>query len=235
MRCLIVDDESLARRELRQLLSAHPGVEIAGEAENVDTALELAALHRPDAVFLDVQLRGENGFDFVGRAEPPLPAVVFVTAHDRYAVRGFECNALDYLLKPVRPERLAETLERVRRNAPPVRRRAEAGDAVFLKVNDTACFVPWRAILRIASEGNYSRVYREGGPCSPVLRPLKEWLALAPEGLFLQVHRSTLVRRDAIREIAFEGDGKHRLTLSDGSVVPVGRAYWPGVKALIKP
>jgi len=113
IRCLIVDDEKLAREELARLLGVHPQVEIVGEARRIDEALELTVRLQPDVVFLDIRLRGEDGFDYIHRASGSLPHIVFVTAYDEYAVRAFECHALDYLLKPVRPDRLATALQRV--------------------------------------------------------------------------------------------------------------------------
>jgi len=115
MRCLILDDEPPAREGMRKLLLCHPDVHVAGEAGNVDEALALAASTRPEIVFLDVQLRGETGFDFIARAKFPLPKIIFVTAHDRFAAAAFRVDAVDYLLKPVEPKPLAEAISRARR------------------------------------------------------------------------------------------------------------------------
>ena len=180
LNCLIVDDEMLARQELRQLLSRFPKVTIVGEAANVEAALTLTALHRPDLVFLDIQLAGESGFDYVAQVAEPAPRIVFVTAHDRFAARAFECQALDYLLKPVHSNRLANTINRI---DPPQLRRAEAEDMVLLKAPSVARLVPWRSIRTIVSEGNYTRVHLEDGTSALLLRPLKNWLDLIPEGL----------------------------------------------------
>lgn len=114
MRCLIVDDEELAREGIRKLLQAFSEVQVVGEAAHVESALKLMELRRPDVVFLDVQLRGETGFDLLERAEGDLPAIIFVTAHDRYATEAFQVEALHYLLKPVEPEQLDEALRRVK-------------------------------------------------------------------------------------------------------------------------
>lgn len=113
MRCLIVDDELPAREGMRQLLLAHRDVQVVGEASGVAEALGLAESRRPDLIFLDVQLRGETGFDFLAQAETPLPHIVFVTAHERFAAEAFRVDAVDYLLKPVQPAHLAEALRRV--------------------------------------------------------------------------------------------------------------------------
>ncbi len=233
MRCLILDDEAPARLELRRLLSSDTEVEIVGEAADVETALELTAKHQPEVAFVDVKLRGETGFDYVGRLQEPLPHLVFVTAFDRYAVRGFECNALDYLLKPVQPERLAETLRRVRSRAP-FFQRATSNDAVFVKTGSSARFVQWGEVQSIISEGNYTRLFLENAPSLLMLRPLKEWLDLAPAGEFLQVHRKALVRLNAIREIQNLGENRRQMILADGQLIPVGRAFWTGIKVLLE-
>lgn len=232
MRCLILDDEELARRELRHLLEAYPWIEIVGEAANVEEAMALAASRRPEAVFLDVELQGETGFDFLSRLPEPLPRIVFVTAYDEYAVRGFECNALDYLLKPVHPERLAETIARLRRQTPP-RRPADGRDAVFLKIGAAYRFIPWCEVHHVVSEGNYTRVFFEDCPSALVLKPLKEWLDLMPREIFLHVHRTALVRRSAIAEIRHPGRDRRELLLSDGSLIPVGPSHWPALKAAL--
>ena len=230
-RCLIIDDEALALSEMRRLLSVHPDIKIVGEAKSVESALEAFRRTKPDAVFLDIQLRGETGFDFLGCLDEPHPRVVFVTAHDQHAIRAFECNALDYLLKPVNPERLAETLQRIRmqpRTPPP----AGPDDCVLVKINSTMRFVPWRDILSIKSEGNYTRLFLAGGGTSLILRTLKAWERAAPAGQFIQAHRSMMVRREAIREIRPATGGGHLLVTSDGKEIPVGRAYWPELKKM---
>lgn len=230
MRVLIVDDEEPARIELRRLLSTHAGVEVAGEAADVSTALALTAAMQPDVVFLDIRLAGESGFDYVGRLSSAGPRIVFVTAYDRYALRGFECNALDYLLKPVPPERLAETLRRVRAGEPPPHRDAGSDDAVFIRAGAVARLVPWRDIQSIAAGGNYTRLRLAGGNELIVLRTLKDWLALAPSGMFIQVHRSALVQCAAIHELHQAGGKKYELHLRDGTILPIGRDYAAAVR-----
>ena len=137
MNALLVDDERLARQELRRLLSAHGDVSIVGEAVNADEAVERLADATIDLVFLDIQMPGASGFDVLERLDR-VPLVVFTTAFDEFAVRAFEVNAFDYLMKPVRPERLASVLDKARttlaapRDAQPARPRA-ATDRVFLR------------------------------------------------------------------------------------------------------
>lgn len=232
MRCLIIDDERLAREELRHLLSIHRDVEIVGEAGRVKDALELAARRQPSVVFLDVQMQGETGFDFVAQCADPCPRIIFVTAHDAHAVRGFECNALDYLLKPINPARLAESIERARQHIP-LRQAATIEDMVLLRIGSTARFVPWRSVQRVATEGDYTRVFLDDGVEGLVLRPLKEWIELAPPGLLVRLHRSWLVRVDAIREVRLTAKDRREAILASGFSVPIGRDFWPAVKELV--
>lgn len=121
MRCLIVDDEQPARSGMREMLLQHESVQVVGEASGVESALRVMEQRSPDLVFLDVQLRGETGFDFIERAPRPLPEIIFVTAFESFAVEAFRVNAVDYLLKPVDAAHLAEALARVAN-----RKRAQA-------------------------------------------------------------------------------------------------------------
>jgi two-component system LytT family response regulator len=156
MRALIVDDERLARVELRRLLAAHPEIEIAGEAASGTVALEVIPQIAPDVLFLDVQMPGLSGFDVLERLEA-VPQVIFTTAYDAYALRAFEVNALDYLMKPVAPERLAAALARLRPPASAVRL-----EQVFVRDGDRCWIVRLAEISLFESEGNYTRVHFRG-------------------------------------------------------------------------
>ena len=114
MKALLIDDERLARNELRRLLAAFPDIEIAGEAANAKQAREQLVALQPDLLFLDVQMPGETGMELLESLEPPAPEVIFTTAYDEFAVKAFELNALDYLLKPVDPARLTTAIEKLR-------------------------------------------------------------------------------------------------------------------------
>lgn len=167
MKALLVDDERLARNELRRLLAAHPDIEIAGEAVDVEDALEKVAALKPGLIFLDVQMPGADGFTLLERLDPPLPAVIFTTAYDEFAVKAFEFNALDYLLKPVDPNRLVAALERLRgresaaTNVPAsaAGARLSLEDKVFVREGDRCWFVPVKSIRLLESEGNYTRLH----------------------------------------------------------------------------
>lgn len=231
MRCLIVDDEAPARAVMAKLLAQHDEVQVVGEASDVQSALALTQSEQPEVVFLDINLRGESGFDYIALAPEPQPHIVFVTAYDQYAVRGFECNALDYLLKPVEAARLAESLSRVHARRP-VAPPPKDDDLVFLKGPSTGRFVPWRKISHIESDGNYSRIVMDDGMEVQVLRTLKEWLTMAPNGLFLQIHRTVIIRRNAISEIRTTADGRREVVLAAGATLPVGRAYRDSLMSL---
>lgn len=166
MKALLIDDERLARNELRRLLVAHKDIEIAGEAVDVDDALEKIAALQPELLFLDVQMPGADGFSLLERLETPMPHVIFTTAYDEFAVKAFEFNALDYLLKPVDPNRLGASLEKLRLRAaasaagdPISRTRLSLDDKVFVREGDQCWFVPVKNIRLLESEGNYTRVH----------------------------------------------------------------------------
>jgi len=164
MKALLVDDERLARNELRRLLEAYPEIKVAGEASNAKQAREQMAALKPDILFLDVQMPGETGLDFLQSLEPPVPQVIFTTAYDEFAVKAFELNALDYLLKPVDPARLAAAVERlpgIREAHRPkgVAGRLESGDRVFVREGERCWFVEVGQIRLLESEGNYTRVH----------------------------------------------------------------------------
>src|ERR1035437_9451797 len=112
MKALLIDDERLARQELKNLLASYPEIQIVGEANNAETAIESIKQLQPDVIFLDIQMPGKNGFELLEEISG-VPEVVFVTAYDEYAIRAFEINALDYLLKPGQPNRLAETVKKI--------------------------------------------------------------------------------------------------------------------------
>ncbi len=167
MKTLLIDDERLARNELRRLLAVHPDIEIVGEAVDADDALKKIEALKPELLFLDIQMPGADGFSLLERLEPPLPAVIFTTAYDEFAVKAFDFNALDYLLKPVDPDRLVAALEKLRghRNAAVLEGGAQSHhrltleDKVFVRESERCWFVPVRNIRLLESEGNYTRVH----------------------------------------------------------------------------
>jgi two-component system LytT family response regulator len=210
MRALIVDDEPPARRELRRLLAAHPEVDIVGEAGTCAQAAAMLSRDPPDVVFLDIQLGTMSGMDVVP-AVPPATAIVFVTAFDGFAVRAFELNALDYLLKPVEPERLASTLQRVAARGgagsdsdPDPARPAtplEIKDWLFLRSGERAAFVGVATITHITADGDYSCVRTAAGAEWFAHVPLGDWERRLPASDFLRIHRSTIVNLAFVTQV----------------------------------
>lgn len=206
-RALLIDDEPPARDLLRRLLAAHASqVEIAGEARSVSDAAEKCARLRPDLLFLDVQMPREDGFALLPRLAPPPPAIIFVTAYDQFAVRAFDVNAVDYLLKPIVPERLARALAKLAagvEESPTASMGAplQPGDTVFLRSDNFFRTAPVSALTHIEAEENYTRVHFADGAPMLVRRPMGEWEKLLPAALFVRVDRSLIVNRAAVRSL----------------------------------
>jgi two-component system LytT family response regulator len=215
---VIVDDERLARRELGSLLEAHPEVQIVGEADSVDAAARLVNREEPDLVFLDIQLVGETGFDLLELLEVE-PAIVFVTAYEQHAIRAFEVNALDYLLKPVTPERLAAALEKLGRPGPstPAVEQLDYQDRLFLSLNDRMTFLRIDTIKYITAAADYSYLHTADGKRRLVHKPLKEWEARLPANYFLRIHRSTIINMEYVERLEPWSNYSYRVYLADVS------------------
>lgn len=210
------------------------GGEPVADAKDVASGLAALAAHAPDLVFLDIRLRGETGFDFLAAAPAPLPRIVFVTAYDQFAIRAFECNAMDYLLKPVEPERLALSLDRLRQGIAPPAASMTRNDSVFIKDGPIARLVPWSEISSIRADGNYTGVILSDGAILHTQRTLKDRISSAPENFLLQIHRGTLVQRTAIQGIETIGSKRRTLTLNQGETLEISRNFWPSVKTAIE-
>jgi two-component system, LytTR family, response regulator len=247
LRTLVVDDEPLARRRVCRLLQHVADVEIVGQCADGVSAVEAIEALRPDLVFLDVQMPELDGFQVLQALEgEALPDVVFVTAHDRYAMRAFDAHALDYLLKPVTGDRLSAVLDRVR-----TLRRGRAGrdprlDALLerlladgryltrlpVRAGDRwvivdACTIDW-----IAAADNYVTLHAAGRELlvRGTLNRLERELDPA---VFARIHRSTIVRLDRIREIVPESHGDMTLVLKDGTRLSMSRGYRGAVNRLL--
>jgi two-component system LytT family response regulator len=216
MKALIIDDERLARLELRRLLAAHPEVEILGESRSGEEALALIPKLAPDLIFLDIQMPGMTGFDLLERLED-LPQTIFTTAYDEYAIKAFEVNALDYLLKPVAPARLAAALARVRPHAEPSRL-----EQVFVRDGDRCWIVRLPEIFLLESEGNYTRLCF--GSERPLIRrslnALEEQLDPA---MFFRAGRKQIVNLKWIEKVDIGIAGGLEVTLRGGRAVEMSR------------
>ncbi|MGE4070762.1 MAG: LytR/AlgR family response regulator transcription factor [Lysobacterales bacterium] len=228
IRLLIIDDTRLARQELKTLLSAHADVSIVGEADDLPSARQAIDMLQPQLLLLDIQLPSGTGFDLLESLDP-LPLVIFTTAYDQYAVRAFETSALDYLVKPVAPERLSAALDRARTRLlashchdSDTRPRLGADDTVFLREGERCWFVALKDISHIEVDGNYARVHFRDGRAT-LARSLSALESRLDPNLFLRANRNTLVNLRAIASIdPWINDG-YQLKLRNGSEIEVSR------------
>lgn len=219
LRVLLVDDERLARAELRRLLAMHPAVEVVGEAASALEAMAQIAALQPDLLLLDVQMPGGSGFDLLAALDAA-PEVIFCTAHDQYALQAFEASALDYLQKPVQAQRLATALARagarVQAAAPSAPRK------IFIKDGERCWFVALADIMLFSSEGNYARVHF--GSQQPLMpRSLNQLEERLNPAQFLRANRRQIVNLAHVTEVSAKAADGLELLLADGTRVEVSR------------
>lgn len=223
MRSLIVDDEPLARRELRRLLAEFSWIEVVGEARDVTEAAERIEALAPELLFLDIQMPGGSGFDLLARLEH-LPRVIFTTAYDHHAVQAFAVNALDYLLKPIEPERLAAALAKARSLQMESAAAAPHAPLEQLFVRDAArCwFVPLCEVSLFTAEGNYVRVL--WSKARPLLgRPLQSLEQRLDPKRFFRANRRQIINLDFIEGVELGTGGQLHVQLRDGPEVEISR------------
>jgi two-component system LytT family response regulator len=220
-RAFLVDDERIARAELRRLLQAHPEVAIVGEATDAaDARSQLAGL-QPDVVFLDIEMPGESGINFA-RSLPADLRVVICTAHSAFASEAFEINAVDYLMKPIAPERLARTVARLGGSGAPQAQYLPPDFAIILKFNDVGRIARLKEIERFESVGNYVAVHCRHGAALIVGTISRLEQRLDPSQ-FLRANRSEIVRIDAIVNVEGGDGGGLDATLESGKSVEISR------------
>lgn len=216
VKAIIIDDERLARSNMRNLLAPFPYIKIVGEAASCGQALELIKIYNPELIFLDIQLRGENGFDLLDSINKNIK-VIFVTAFDEYAIRAFEINALDYLLKPVNPERLNSSLKRLfdkGNNRKNDLRQFDYSDSIYVKIsNFSSKFIKISNISFIEPAGNYSKIVSSDGRYCLVQRTMKEWEEELPGRFFMRIHRSAIINIEHIDRIEVVSGNQHRVFL----------------------
>ncbi len=207
LRVVIADDEPLARENMRDMLSAHPEVAVVGEADTVSETREILIKMRPDAVFLDIQMPGGTGFDALAGLEAPVN-VVFVTAYDTFAIRAFQVNAIDYLLKPVDRKLLAGAIQRLMANAAsssaqelsnPAKHPAFAiDDDVLVHQQSVYAMIPLKTLSAIRAYRNYTEVIDMQARTHLFRRSIKDWANRLPNPPFLQLDRSLIINTDAL-------------------------------------
>lgn len=199
---IIVDDEELAREDLKVLLKDFSEIEIIGESETVEETKTLIKKLDPDLIFLDIQMPGKSGFDLLEEMQINAK-IIFVTAYDEYAIRAFEVNAKDYLLKPVNKERLSLALERLKteqESEDNVQTKLEINDSIFLMVNNHYQFVKIGFIIKITSAGNYSEIYTSSKLKGLVLKSLKDWEVRLPN-CFVRIHRNAIINLEYVDRV----------------------------------
>ena len=203
-RTIIVDDERLARLQLRELLSHFEIIKVIAEADDVPSAVKIVNDLQPELIFLDIQMPGESGFDLLQQINS-LPKIVFVTAFDQYAIRAFEVNALDYLLKPINPQRLAQAVARLsgdrQEDFAETVKPLEYDDYLFIAVGEQAEFIKVSSIVCIRADGVYSEVLIKDGRKIVLHKSLKQWLKQLPAKHFVQIHRSTVINLEDVERV----------------------------------
>lgn len=240
IRALIVDDEALARERVRTLLAAAPGVTVLAECSGGRDAVEAILEHQPDLVFLDVQMPDLDGFQVLeALGDDQLPAIVFVTAYDEYALRAFDVHAVDYLLKPIEPERFAKMLARVRETlGDKGDRRLEALldtlplDRLVIRTRGRVFFLKPSEIDWVEADGKHVKLH--AGKETHVVRQQLQRLEprLAPHG-FVRVHRSAIVNVDRIKELEPWFHGEYVVVLKDGTKLTSSAAHSEALHRII--
>ena len=232
MKAIIIDDERLARSELRKLLQDFPEIEVVDEAANADEGISKIENHNPDIIFLDIQMPGKTGFDLLSELDRA-PHVVFTTAYDEYALKAFEVNALDYLLKPVEPRRLADTMEKLSKGkqaTTPNRSTTDyekqtllkEDDQVFVKDGERCWFVKLSEVRLFESVGNYAKVFF--GPNKPlILKSLNSLEERLDDKVFFRANRKHIVNLRMIDKIEPYFNGGLLLELKGGEKIEVSR------------
>jgi len=242
IRAIVVDDEKLARKYLREMLVEHPAVEVVTECANGFEAVKAVGEHSPDLLFLDIQMPKLDGFEVLELIDDG-PAVVFVTAYDQYALKAFDAHAVDYLLKPFSPERLAEAIDKVRRNLgqglPPIdelKRAARPDEGplrrVVVRDGSSVTIVADRDIDYVQAEDDYIAIHT-GGRSLLKHQTIKSLEAELDPAMFVRIHRSTIVNVDRIDRIELLAKDRYVACLDDGAQLNISRSGHKRLKAVL--
>lgn len=227
---IIVDDERLARAKLRSMLSDFSNIQVVGEADSVAAAIKAIEKTNPDIIFLDIQMPHSTGFDLLEQIEINAK-IIFVTAFDEYAIRAFEINALDYLLKPVSPSRLAQTIERLDQTQEIPTKNLEYDDFIFINSGRKSKFIKVGSIKCILAADVYTEILTKEGEKFLLLKSLNEWESRLPDRNFLRIHRSTIINLEFIKQIEKSHNYSYKVYLS-GIIDPliISRRYTAKLK-----
>jgi two-component system LytT family response regulator len=248
VQAVVADDEVLARQKLRQLLREMPEIEVVGESATAAETIDLVRATKPDLLFLDVRMPDMDGFDIIGElscaGSPSLPCIIFTTAYDRYALRAFEINAVDYLLKPFTQARFRAATERALQHihskkhdphsvAPKGSNGKDYTTRIVFKSRGRIIFMPVSEILWIGAEENYVRICTQSEThlLRETMAHLEEKLDLA---VFLRVHRSSIVNLQYVKEVRPEIDGEYGVLLHNGQKISMSRSYRSRIKSWLE-
>ncbi|BFM43681.1 LytTR family DNA-binding domain-containing protein [Flavobacterium sp. CFS9] len=222
IKVIIVDDERLSREELKRALKPHEDFVLVGEAGNADEAKSLIEAKMPDLIFLDIQMPEKSGFDLLESLDNA-PAVLFTTAYNEYAVRAFEVNALDYLMKPIREERFVKAIDKIRNT---LSGKYSLGDVaakdrkIFIKDGEKRFFIQLDEIYLIESLENYTRLFFQDKKALQ-RRSLRQWEEMLDETVFFRINRTEIINLNHIREVNRTASGKLEVTLKTGELLEV--------------
>jgi two-component system LytT family response regulator len=222
IKVIIVDDERLSREELKRALQFYDDFVLIGEAENADEAKNLIESEMPDLMFLDIQMPEKSGFDLLESLDN-VPEVLFTTAHNQYAVQAFEVNALDYLMKPIREERFAKAIEKIRNNiiAKSSLHNAAAKDRkIFIKDGEKRFFIPLHEIYLIESLENYTRLFFQDKKAMQ-RRSLRQWEEILDKNIFFRINRTEIININYIQKVSSTSGGRLEVQLKTGELLEV--------------
>jgi two-component system LytT family response regulator len=227
IKAVIVEDSRLARNELKELLKNHPYIELVGEAENVDLGFELIQKENPDLLFLDINMPEKDGFELLEMLDE-VPITVFTTAFDEYAIKSFEYNALDYLLKPINEKRFATAIEKVKSKIEDKEEEISSdkklleSSQIFIKDGEKCWLVKIGDISHFEIVGNYTRVFFQDN--KPMLyKSLNQIEEKLPQASFFRVNRQQIINTNFIADVVPWFNGKLKLTMQNGEEVEVSR------------
>jgi len=232
---IIVDDERLARLEIRGQLKDYPQIRIVDEASDMYEAEKAILDHKPDLVFLDIDLGTHTGFDLLARVNTGFK-VIFITAHDEYAIRAFEVNALDYLLKPVWPDRLGACIRRLGNPfSGKLPEKLDCHDQILVKMRSSSRFIKVNEITCIEACSDYTRLYSIKNFSGLVHHTLKRWVERLPADDFIRVHKSFIVNVHYLDKISKDIDGANAILPYPEKLIPVSRRFGSRLFASHKP
>jgi two-component system, LytTR family, response regulator len=244
LRALVIDDEAPARRRLTRLLEKHPHqVQIVGEASNGLEAVARVESHQPDLLFLDIQMPGLSGFEMLEKISTPAPRIIFTTAYDAYALQAFEQNTVDYLLKPIEPQRLAQAIDKLflpvsppaniasllQQLVPPERKILKS---LAVKLGDRVLFLPVEEIVCFQAIDKYVEAFTLAGKKYLVDKSLTELEHVLPEG-FVRIQRSFILQFSMVVEAQRHFNSRYLFVMKDGQRILSGKSYYPIIQEII--